>query len=139
MAWHPRGFVQMGSVTPASCRYVTNYITKADNSFQMQSTGIGKRHALRNAINYMENPAVMHHGHEACLPRYYQKILKQIWDDKTVTRILKQKGEERRKRQIIEHLALGHKYNYIYDWERAYARQEEKNIKGRELMNRKNP
>ena len=85
-----KGFVYIGSVTYDSARYVSDYIQKKYNGqigkeeyektgreypFQLQSLGLGKRWCLDNREYLMESLEVKSRGQTLGLPKYYQKIL----------------------------------------------------------------
>jgi len=79
------GLVHAGTVTSASCKYVGNYIQKKESMkyltegreppFQLQSMGIGKQFALRNAEQIHSQLNITQMGKPVGIPRYYKKIL----------------------------------------------------------------
>lgn len=79
------GLVHAGTVTSASCKYVGNYIQKKESMkyltegreppFQLQSMGIGKQYALRNAEQIHSQLNITQMGTPVGIPRYYKKIL----------------------------------------------------------------
>lgn len=85
-AWKD-GFVYVGTVTYDSCRYVGDYIQKKyygikaqvyegrQIPFQLQSIGIGKNFAIKNAEQIKNKLGITLRGQEVGIPRYYKKIL----------------------------------------------------------------
>lgn len=82
-AWK-KGFIDIGSVSYASCAYVAGYIqSKLGVSkypgrippFQVQSQGLGKRYALENATDLCKDLGFRMNGMDCTLPRYYKKVL----------------------------------------------------------------
>lgn len=79
------GLIHAGTVTVQSCKYVGNYIQKKQSllylsmgmvpPFQLQSLGIGKQFALRNAEQIYDNLGITQNGKNVGIPRYYKKIL----------------------------------------------------------------
>lgn len=83
-----KGFVYVGNVSYNSARYVAGYIQKKYNGpmakkvygnrqvpFQLQSQGIGKEYALKNATRLRKELCVSVRGVKLGLPRYYKKVL----------------------------------------------------------------
>lgn len=83
-AWG-KGFVKVGTVTPASVRYVTDYIMKAQfgpefyqgrpSPFQIRSKGLGREFCDRHQDQLRENLGTSINGKPIGLPRYYFKRL----------------------------------------------------------------
>lgn len=83
-----RGMIKIGSVTEASCRYVSNYVQKKlygdlkevyyggrQEPFQLQSRGLGLQFVLDNAERLQNDLTYTYHGKTQPLPRYYRKKL----------------------------------------------------------------
>ena len=79
-----------GLIEPQSIRYVVGYVKDkitGDNydaacnylgiepEFRLCSTGIGKRYALANRKQIIDNGYIMQHGVKYTIPRYYLKVL----------------------------------------------------------------
>lgn len=76
MAW-TFGLVHVGDFSPASARYVTNYMLKDAHhlgSFRLMSQGIGARYAHENADLLRKNLGFKVNGQSVSLPRTYAKI-----------------------------------------------------------------
>lgn len=78
------GYIYVGTVTPSSVRYVTDYVQKgklvarppgSEPAFQLCSQGIGKRYALDNREQLVSDGTCRIDGVVRGLPRYYQKLL----------------------------------------------------------------
>jgi hypothetical protein len=78
------GFVKVGTVTPASCKYVVGYINKwskvdlpvnLNKPFQLISQGFGKDYALEHSDFIHKHLAILKDGKEVPIPRYYRKKL----------------------------------------------------------------
>lgn len=79
-AWE-EGFIYCGTVTPASIRYVSNYVLKksvypenTERPFQLQSKGIGLEFALENR-SQIDAGNLTYKGGTVKIPRYYVKKL----------------------------------------------------------------
>lgn len=85
--WRERGcpgYIYVGTVTPGSCRYVTDYVQKSKlvgrpkgvaPAFQICSQGIGKRYALENREQLVSDGTCRIEGVVHGLPVYYQRLL----------------------------------------------------------------
>ena len=86
-AWR-KGYVQVGTVTEQSARYVASYIMDKDESidrckfegkkvkpFQRSSLGLGKKWILEHQDKVLENMSIKRKGKEVGIPRYYMKVL----------------------------------------------------------------
>lgn len=84
----PNGFVHLGSVTPDSIRYTTDYILKKYSGKKAQeeygnrkapfcksSQALGKAYALDQAEHIKRRMGCTHRGFEVGIPRYYKKKL----------------------------------------------------------------
>lgn len=82
------GFVHVGTVTPDSVRYVTDYVKKKltgrlgtetygskESPFQLVSQGLGKRYVLNNMETLLKHQYFSVQGVRFSLPRYYKKHL----------------------------------------------------------------
>jgi hypothetical protein len=83
-----KGFIDFGSVTIESCRYVTKYIDKQvlnykrldaykdkDPPFRLCSQGLGLEFIKKNFEQLQENMAMTINGNNYALPRYYKNKL----------------------------------------------------------------
>lgn len=82
-AWE-KGIIYVGNVNYKSCAYVAGYIQKKLGvskyvgripPFQMQSQGLGKRYALKEAGRLSKDLSFTMNGAKCSLPRYYKKVL----------------------------------------------------------------
>lgn len=85
----PLGNVYIGDVTPASIRYVTNYIITYSipnhelngriQQFSLMSKGLGKSYITPQIVRYSHNNNITHitkqGGHKIGIPRYYRNHL----------------------------------------------------------------
>nr|WAE43371.1 MAG: replication initiator protein [Microviridae sp.] len=81
------GLVNIGSVTFGSVRYVADYLQKKweivkghffdtrELPFQLQSQGLGKRYAVANKNQMIQNKKITLNGEMMPIPRYYRKVL----------------------------------------------------------------
>ena len=82
------GYVHVGTVTPYSVRYVTDYLTRKlygtlaqgiygarEKPFKIVSQGLGKRYCIEHRTELVENEHYRLHGVPHGLPRYYRDIL----------------------------------------------------------------
>lgn len=84
------GFIDVGTVTYSSCRYVAKYMFKQlfddvnselQSPFVLMSKGLGKSYALKHAKSLQLYKQVRMDGSDMTVPRYYAKILKiDFWD-----------------------------------------------------------
>lgn len=83
-----KGFVSLGEVTEASCRYVTSYVMKkyygryqkelyGDRQvpYSKISQGLGKNFALDEAEHIKSRMGITQGGIEVGIPRYYKKVI----------------------------------------------------------------
>ncbi len=82
------GFVHVGTVTPDSVRYVTDYVMrsysgtlltekygKKENPFRSVSQGLGRQFCLDNQEKLKREECTQYQGVRVGLPRYYRNIL----------------------------------------------------------------
>jgi len=111
-AW-PHGEVYSGTVTPASIRYVSNYVKDAlggelaaqvygerERPFSLMSQGLGRRFVDDNAEKLRGDRMVTVHGVPQGLPRYYALRLGIEYDDPEAT----QERQERISETIQAHV-----------------------------------
>jgi len=83
-----KGFVSIGTVTIESCRYVSNYVLKANEGgikgkdygkraapFRMSSQKLGSRYVNDNSEQILQHYYITVNGVKTALPRYYVKQL----------------------------------------------------------------
>ena len=88
-AWD-MGYTHIGDVTPASCRYVADYLQKSDGEhdfggrtkpFNLMSKGLGKAWMHEHQENLYAQGGIMRYGKPAGMPRYYhKKVVEQFGD-----------------------------------------------------------
>lgn len=101
------GFIDVGTVTYDSCRYVAEYIQKGLMSgtnlkqlgsrcrpFALMSKGIGKKYALENKKQLIQQLSVSVHGVKTGIPRYYRKILPEITQEMIAEKALEAKAKK---------------------------------------------
>jgi len=72
-----KGLVHVGDFSPASARYVTNYMLKDSDglgTFRLMSQGIGRRYAQDNAQSLRDNLGFTVNGQSVSLPRLYASV-----------------------------------------------------------------
>ena len=108
------GFVSLGTVTPESCRYVTNYILKAHEGgiqgkdyggleppFKKSSQGLGKRYVFENEKQLIDKMFITVNGVKKSLPRYYIKLLGESID---IEKMEKMRLEREQQTEGVVHL-----------------------------------
>lgn len=147
-AWN-FGFVQIGSVTEQSCKYVASYLIGAEEAIESSkwtgpkqapflrcSQGLGKRWVIDNKQQVLQSMSVKVKGKERGIPRYYTKVLQnEITDDMANNKTFDRAEERRLKLEQIGVTTLGRA-----DYDRAYRQQsieESKTINERRLARKK--
>ena len=143
------GFIQCGTVTYDSCRYVAQYVDKKYNGdtakkvygekqvpFQLCSKGIGKTWALHNIRYLQENQNITVKGVSVGLPRYYTKLV----DIPKEERIKKTEEREREALLTYEKRSFRHHGNRYHcgDEHRKAVRQKEMNLDSKLNLKRRN-
>lgn len=109
-AWAPRGFITIGPLTFQTARYVTQYIhkkkwtnnpDKIQQPFCLSSNGIGKDYVLNNQEELFEKVGLTLNGIQMGLPKYYNKKLKEI-DEERIKKGLREKAKER-ENELVDH------------------------------------
>lgn len=142
-AWHHMGFIQADRFTPQTARYVSNYLlNKAFHKrsaygqlhpfniqppFQTQSQGLGRAWAEARAADLYEHTGIRQGREILPMPRYYQKILKETYDETDITNRLLAAAKDKRAIEEATRAAKGEPRDQIFSYHQRDSMQKARN------------
>ncbi len=131
-AWK-KGFISGGYFNPERAAYCVKYIFKQDSRknwnkqepFRMQSQGLGKRYAIENRDQLIENMCITVEGKKSGLPRYYTKVLTEY--DSELQLKINQRAEEKASETLEDCHSRGIYGEKVLEEIKRAALQREKN------------
>jgi len=146
----PYGYVDSGTVTYESIRYVVDYIGKVDANgwqdererpFRRMSKGLGKRwiEDESNLRRLLIDPTIRYRGKEFCLPRYFIKKMKDVYSKEFVDLILKDLDREKKEVyfEAMADYALQGEVRCKYDFDLINGAQRDLNLNARLNLKKK--
>lgn len=148
------GNVFSGTVTPASIGYVTSYCNKKltggkavetyhvqgrISPFSIQSNGLGKRYAIDNKKQTLDNGYMTMQGRKYSIPRYYLKIygIKLKSDSTYDSKLVKKLTGLDMSREELKKIKTHVPYSYVEQEYISQNKQRDKNIKAKESIKKR--